>query len=148
QFEDAPLSEDDRDFVDRVVAVIREREALLPDGERPVANRQTVVRTVLVERLLMPEGRSQYYINPYVGCMIGCPFCYVMDRADFSRRLEGLPQLQWGHYLDVKVNAAEVLRRETQTLKRGIVRMSPILTDPYQSVERRYRITRQCLQVL
>jgi DNA repair photolyase len=96
----------------------------------------------------MPEGKGRYYINPYVGCMIACPFCYVIDRADFSRRLEGLPQLPWGHSLDVKVNAAEVLRREVQEVKTGIVRMSPILTDPYQSAERHYRVTRQILEVL
>src|SRR6185369_11477886 len=94
------------------------------------------------------EARDQYYINPYVGCMIACPFCYVIDRADFSRRLEGLPQLPWGRYLDVKVNAAEVLRREVQSVTRGTVRMSPIVTDPYQPAERRFRITRQCLEVL
>jgi DNA repair photolyase len=148
QFEDAQLSDADRRFVDAVIGVVREREALLPNPERPVAARKTVVREVLVERLLMREGKTQYYINPYVGCMIACPFCYVIDRADFSRRLEGLPQLPWGHYLDVKINAAEVLSREIQAGQRGTVRMSPILTDPYQSAERRYRITRQCLEVL
>ena len=148
QFEDASLTEMDRRFVDRVVAVVRDREGLLPDVERPTTARRTMVREVLVDRLLMPEGRNQYYINPYVGCMIACPFCYVIDRADFSRRLEGLPRLPWGHYLDVKVNAADVLRRETRSVRSGIVRMSPILTDPYQSAERRYRITRQCLEVL
>ena len=148
QFEDAWLTDADRAFVDRVIAVVRDREAGVPDPERPAAGRRTVIREILVERLLMREGRDQYYINPYVGCMIACPFCYVIDRADFSRRLEGLPQLPWGHYLDVKINAAEVLRRETQGVQRGIVRMSPILTDPYQSAERHYRITRQCLEVL
>jgi DNA repair photolyase len=148
QFEDAQLSEAERGFVDRVIALVREREASLPMPERPGADRKTVVREILVDRLLMPEERDRYYINPYVGCMIACPFCYVMDRADFSRSLEGLPQLPWGHYLDVKINAAEVLRREVQTVRRGIVRMSPILTDPYQSAERNYRITRQILEVL
>lgn len=148
QFEDAQLSDADRRFVDDVIAVVREREAALPDPERPAAARKTMVREVLVDRVLIPEGKDQYYINPYVGCMIACRFCYVMDRADFSRHLEGLPQLPWGHYLDVKVNAAEVLRRETQLVRKGIVRMSPILTDPYQSAERHYRITRQCLEVL
>ena len=48
----------------------------------------------------------------------------------------------------MKINAAEVLRREVQSVPKGIVRMSPILTDPYQPAERRYRITRQCLEVL
>ena len=146
--ENEPMSESDRHLVDTVVAVVRSREASLPGGARPRAERGTLVREVVVDRLLMPEGRNHYYINPYVGCMIGCSFCYVIDRADFSRRLEGLPQLPWGRYLDVKVNAAEVLRREVRAAGRGTVRMSPILTDPYQSAERRYRITRQCLEVL
>lgn len=148
QFEDTPLDDTDRRFVDHVIAVVSAREAALPDAVRPAARRQTVVREIVVDRLLMREGRDQYYINPYAGCMIACPFCYVIDRADFSRQLEGLPRLPWGHYLDVKVNAAEVLRREIESVHSGVVRMSPILTDPYQSVERHYRITRQCLEVL
>ena len=145
---DLSLSDADRAFVDAVVAMMREREMRLPDVERATTTRKTVVREILAERVLIAEGANQYYINPYVGCMIACPFCYVMDRADFSRRLEGLPQLPWGRYLDVKINAAEVLRREVQSIQPGIVRMSPILTDPYQPAERRYRITRQCLAIL
>lgn len=148
QFEDSDLSDADRSLVDAVIGVIRKREIALPQPERPAAERKTIVREILVDRVLMPEGKDHYYINPYVGCMIACPFCYVIDRADFSRSLEGLPRLPWGHYLDVKTNAAEVLRRETASVTRGIVRMSPILTDPYQSIERNYRITRQCLEVL
>lgn len=148
QFDDAPFSAADRALVDDVVRVVRQRESTLPTSERPPGERRTVVREVIVDRLLMAEGKGQYYINPYVGCMIACPFCYVIDRADFSRSLEGLPKLPWGHHLDVKVNAAEVLRREVSGLGRGLVRMSPILTDPYQSIERRYRITRQILEVL
>lgn len=148
QFEDTPLSDGDRRFVEAVIAGIREREALLPDRQRAAPERKTSVREILVDRVLMPEGKHHYYINPYVGCMIACRFCYVIDRADFSRRLEGLSALPWGHYLDVKINAAEVLRSEVQSVHKGIVRMSPILTDPYQPAERRYRITRQCLEVL
>jgi DNA repair photolyase len=148
QGENGDLSDADRRFVDRVIALLRTREASLPSAPRPAADRKTLVREVLVDQLLMHEGSRRYYINPYVGCMIACPFCYVIDRADFSRRLEGLPQLPWGRYLDVKVNAADVLRREIQSGPRGTVRMSPIVTDPYQPAERRYRITRQCLEVL
>jgi DNA repair photolyase len=148
QFEDAQLDDAQRDFVDAVIAEMRRREATLADPPRPQAAEKVQVREVLVDRLLMPEGKGRYYVNPYVGCMIACPFCYVIDRADFSRRLEGLPQLPWGRSLDVKVNAAEVLRREVQAVRTGIVRMSPILTDPYQAAERRYRVTRQILEVL
>lgn len=148
QFDDAPFTELERRLVDDVVTAVRKREHGLPNLDRPPSDRRTIVREVLVDRLLMPEGKGQYYINPYVGCMIACPFCYVIDRADFSRGLEGLPRLPWGHHLDVKINAASVLRGEVAGLGRGLVRMSPILTDPYQSIERRYRITRQCLEVL
>lgn len=148
KFDDRPFSDADRAMIDAVLAVVRAREGALPAGPRPAAERPVVVREITVERLLMPEGRDQYYINPYVGCMIACPFCYVIDRADFSRRLDDQPALPWGRYLDVKVNAAEVLRREVAGLAGGVVRMSPILTDPYQPAERRYRITRQILEVL
>lgn len=148
QFEEGDLSAADRALVDAVLEVVRAREAALPAPPRPAAGRKMQVREIRVERLLMREGRDQFYINPYVGCMIACPFCYVMDRADFSRGLEGLAQVPWGQFLDVKVNAAEVLRREVREVGRGIVRMSPIVTDPYQSAERHYRITRQCLEVL
>ncbi|MGH7786336.1 MAG: radical SAM protein [Candidatus Binatia bacterium] len=148
QFDDRPLDDADRELVDAVVAMVGRREGRLPAGARAAATRPTQVREVLVDRVLMSEGRDQYYINPYVGCMIACPYCYVIDRADFSRGLEGQPQLPWGRYLDVKVNAAEVLRREIAGGRRGVVRMSPIVTDPYQPAERRYRITRQCLEVL
>jgi DNA repair photolyase len=148
QSRDDPMTDADRRFVDAVIAVVGEREASLPQRERPAASRKAGVREVLVDRLLMHEGGNAYYINAYVGCMIACPFCYVIDRADFSRALEGLPKLPWGQYLDVKINAAEVLRREVQTVRTGIVRMSPIITDPYQPAERRYRITRQILEVL
>jgi DNA repair photolyase len=142
-----PLDEADRHLVDLVVAVIRDRESDLPNVERATTSRRTAVREILVDRVLMPEGRGGYYLNPYAGCMIGCPFCYVSERADLSRRLEGLPKLPWGHYVDVKINAPEVLRREVKESSPGFVRMSPILTDPYQPIERRYRITRQCLEV-
>lgn len=149
QFEaDLPMSEHDRLLVDSVAAVVRDRESRLPNIDRPTTSRRRAVREILVDRVLIPEGRGQYYINPYVGCMIGCTFCYVVERADLSRRLEGLPYMPWGHYVDVKLNAAEVLRREVFENPPGIVRLSPIVTDPYQAIERKYRITRQCLEIL
>jgi len=132
----------------QVVSVVRGREALLPTFERPSPTRRSEVREVNVERLLIRESEGQYYLNPYSGCMIGCEFCYVAHRADFSRALQGLPSLPWGRYVDVKVNAAEVLRDEVKRNPPGLVRFSPIVTDPYQPLERRYRITRQCLEVL
>jgi DNA repair photolyase len=80
--------------------------------------------------------------------MLACPFCYASHRADFSRSLDGLPDAPWGKWVDVKVNAPEVLARELAAHEPGTVRMSPIVTDPYQPLERRYRVTRRCLEAM
>lgn len=149
QFEIArSLTVDERQVVYGLAAMVAERESGLPDGDRPPASARQAVREVRVDRMLVPEGRGHYYLNPYVGCTIGCPFCFVADRADLSRHIQGLPKVPWGQWVDVKVNAAEVLAAEVRRLPRGIVRMSPIVTDPYQPVERKHRITRGCLEVL
>ena len=149
RFGDADLDESERRLVSGVLAVVRQREHHLPLWEeRSQSARSSEVREVHATQVLIPEAPGQYYLNPYAGCMIGCPFCYVGDRADFSRSLEGLPRLPWGRWVDVKVNAPAVLREEAQRLPPGPVRLSPILTDPYQPLERRWRITRQCLEVL
>ncbi len=147
-FDGRPLSGADRRAVDQLVALVRSREHLLPELERPTTSRRSVARAIEVDRVLMAEGNGQYYLNPYAGCTIGCEFCYVADRADLSRELEGLPHLDWGRWVDVKTNAVEVLRREAAANPPGIVRLSPILTDPYQPIERTFRITRGCLEVL
>jgi DNA repair photolyase len=143
-----PLSARARTLVAALVEMVRARERHLPSFERPVTNERSLVRELTVDRVLVCEGAGHYYINPYAGCVSGCEFCYVADRADWSRHLEGLPSLPWGRYVDVKLNAAEVLQREVREHPPGIVRLSPILTDPYQPIERTYRITRQCLEVL
>lgn len=149
QFEwGVPTDDADRRLIDAVVAMVQQREAHLPVFDRPAGRSRAAVREVLVDKVLMAEGRGHYYINPYVGCAIGCPFCYVAERADLSRRLEGLPSVPWGRWVDVKVNAPELLREELKDASPGLVRMSPIITDPYQPVERRYRITRGCLEAL
>lgn len=144
----APLGPSGRRVVDRLVSALARAELGLPTFERPTSSRRAAVREIEVKRVLMPEGPARYYLNPYVGCMIGCEFCYVADRADFSRELAGLPSIAWGRWVDVKVNAPRVLSEELLTRAPGPVRMSPILTDPYQPLERRYRVTRGCLEVL
>ncbi len=149
RFGGGDLTEPERRLVAGVVATVRQREGRLAVlGGRPPAARASAVREVSASRVLVAEGRGQYYLNPYAGCMIGCPYCYVGDRADFSRGLESQPPYAWGRWVDVKVDAPEVLRREVRSLPPGPVRMSPILTDPYQPLERTYRVTRRCLEVL
>lgn len=137
-------------LLDHVVHVLRTREGLLPAPSREAYDgKRVLVREIEEERVLFAdETPGSYYVNPYVGCMLACPFCYASHRADFSRSLAGLPEAPWGKWVDVKVNAPEVLARELAAHEPGTVRMSPIVTDPYQPLERRYRVTRRCLEVM
>jgi DNA repair photolyase len=56
--------------------------------------------------------------------------------------------VKWGSWVDVRVDAAEVLARELATLPPWPIKLCPIVSDPYHAIERRYRATRQCLEVL
>ena len=145
---DAPLEPDERRAVEQLAGLIRSREGLLPVLQRPAPARGSAVREIEVDRVLMAEGDGHYYVNPYVGCMIGCEFCWAATSAELSRALEGLPTLPWGRWVDVKVNAPEVLRRELAAHPPGAVRMSPVVTDPYQPLERKYRVTRGCVAAI
>jgi DNA repair photolyase len=53
----------------------------------------------------------------------------------------------WGEFVDVKVNAPQLLRRQLNRARRGVVALSTV-TDPYQPLERTYQLTRKCLDIL
>jgi DNA repair photolyase len=53
----------------------------------------------------------------------------------------------WGEFVDVKVNAPEVLRRQLRRARKGSILIGTV-TDPYQPAEKHYRITRGCLEAL
>jgi DNA repair photolyase len=85
-------------------------------------------------------------LNPYMGCVHRCTFCYV--RA-FERRADRPFDERYGQSIRVKVNVSEVLRRELardswehETVAIGAA------TDPYQPAEGHYRLTRGCLEAL
>ncbi|MGI9091455.1 MAG: SPL family radical SAM protein [Gemmatimonadaceae bacterium] len=129
----------------------------------------TRARTVL--NAPTATGMSFWSVNPYVGCAFGCTYCYAryahrytMERAASADRLEdGLavdfeemaPWLAFERRIFVKVNAAEVMAR---ALRHGSTKYVPLAqdetlligsaTDPYQPAERRFRLTRQLLEVL
>jgi DNA repair photolyase len=92
----------------------------------------------LLHRLEYGSSRG-YTANLYRGCTHGCVYCYAPSLTHDERR--------WGSYVDVKVNAPEVLRRELRSVRREEVFLSSA-SDPYQPVEARYRVTRRCLEVL
>ena len=88
----------------------------------------------------------RWSLNPYMGCVHRCTFCYV--RA-FELRADRPADARYGTSIRVKVNVAEVLHRELRrtSWQRECVAIGAA-TDPYQPAEGRYRITRACLETL
>jgi DNA repair photolyase len=100
---------------------------------------QMVCRTALSQSRL-PGLR--YSLNPYLGCEHGCIYCY--SRSIFrDRRLA----LDWGKFVRAKQNIPEVLARELKHKPRGTIGLSTV-TDPYQPIEAKLKLTRKCLEIL
>lgn len=115
------------------------------DGAPRTEISQEHPRTIIA-RNQSPDVPFDLSINAYRGCEHGCIYCYARPTHAYL----GLsPGLDFETRLSTKPDAARLLRRELQTPG---YRPSPIAlganTDPYQPIERRYRITRQILEVL
>ena len=102
------------------------------------------VREIFAKTVLTRTAISgfDYCLNPYVGCGHGCRYCY----ASFMKRFTGHKE-PWGEFIDVKVNAPSLLKNQLKRAKPGIVAISTV-TDPYQPIEKTYKITRGCLEAL
>ncbi len=130
---------DDGDWLD-------ERELI--DGDAPPL-RTTVTaehpRTI-ISRNSSPDIPFDQSVNPYRGCEHGCIYCYARPTHAFN---DLSPGLDFETKLFAKPDAAKLLR---EALSRKGYHVSPIAfgtnTDPYQPIERDWRITRSCLEVL
>jgi DNA repair photolyase len=86
----------------------------------------------------------EWSLNPYMGCVHQCTFCYV--RA-FEARADRPSDDRYGRSIRVKVNVAEVLRSElARPSWKGDGVAVGAATDPYQPAEGRYRLTRSCIE--
>jgi DNA repair photolyase len=101
-----------------------------------------IVKEIRAKTILSKSKIYPYVVNPYTGCQHACSYCY----ARFMKRVTGHKE-PWGEFVDVKVNAAELLRKEIPKKKRAGVWVSGVC-DPYQPLEEKYRLTRQCLEIL
>ncbi len=108
-----------------------------------IAYREEPCRVALNHVRGMP---FEWSLNPYMGCVHRCTFCYV--RA-FERRADRPSDDRYGTSIRVKLNIAEVLRAELHRRSWGGHTVTiGAATDPYQPAEGRYRLTRACLEVL
>jgi DNA repair photolyase len=99
--------------------------------------KETQPKTVLSISKVYP-----YVINPYTGCQHNCSYCY----ARFMKRFTGHSE-PWGQFVDVKIKAPDLLRLEITKKKPARVWISGVC-DPYQPLEAKYKLTRQCLEIL
>jgi DNA repair photolyase len=115
-----------------------------PDLSAQRGEEVLIVREIECKSILTKSGIEtvDYAINPYVGCGHGCVYCY----ATFMKRFTGHKE-EWGTFVDVKVNAAEVLARQLRRANPGNITFGTV-TDAYQPLEKEYGITRACLEVL
>ncbi|MDO8551517.1 MAG: radical SAM protein [bacterium] len=83
-------------------------------------------------------------INPYIGCGHNCLYCYARFIKRFTNHSE-----PWGNFVDARINIAEVLKKQIKFPKfhQGQIYISTV-TDPYQPLEEKYKLTRECLEVL
>jgi DNA repair photolyase len=85
-------------------------------------------------------------INPYRGCEHGCVYCYARPSHEYLGFSAGL---DFETRILIKEDAPELLRRELSSPKwvPQLLGLSGV-TDPYQPIERRLKLTRGCLEVL
>lgn len=94
---------------------------------------------------------SDFMLNTYVGCNFGCIYCYNQTYWDKNNS----STYKWGEYINVKTNAPEILSKELNRYKqkdlfstrRPTVFISTS-TDPYNPLEKKYGLTRKCLEII
>ena len=88
----------------------------------------------------------KWSLNPYMGCVHRCTFCYVRH---FERRSDRPSDDRYGTSIRVKTNVADVLRKELarKSWEHEHVAIGAA-TDPYQPAEGKYKLTRACLEAL
>jgi DNA repair photolyase len=101
------------------------------------------IKEIKAKSILNKSKIFDYCLNPYIGCEHNCEYCYARL---FMRRYSGHSE-PWGEFVDVKINAPELLRKQLKRARRGTVWISSVC-DPYQPLESKYRLTRQCLEEL
>jgi DNA repair photolyase len=101
-----------------------------------------IVREIYAKSILSKSKIYDYTINAYTGCQHACTYCY----ARFMKRTTGHTE-PWGEFIDAKINAPELLRKEIVKKPRGSVWISGVC-DAYQPLERKYELTRKCLEIL
>ena len=120
----------------------------LADEERPALTTKfyrDFTRTIIAHND-SPDVGFESSVNPYRGCEHGCIYCYARPTHEYLGFSAGL---DFESRIMVKEDAPELLAAELSkpSWKPQVIAMSGV-TDPYQPVERKLKLTRRCLEVL
>jgi DNA repair photolyase len=119
------------------------------EGEEPRALRTTFLkdsaRSILTHNK-SPDIPFDTSVNPYRGCEHGCVYCYARPTHEYLGMSAGL---DFESKILVKEDAPKLLRQELMkaSYKPDVINISGV-TDCYQPAERRFRLTRGCIDVL
>jgi len=132
-----------------------ERLSYVPDpedfdaDEGPSSPRTTLFRDpsrTILSRNESPDVGFAVSVNPYRGCENGCPYCYARPTHEWLGFSAGL---DFETKILIKEQAPQLLRTALASPRwqPQVIAMSGV-TDCYQPIERRLRLTRRCLEVL
>jgi DNA repair photolyase len=96
--------------------------------------------SAIIQRSSIPD--ADYEINPYVGCVYNCIYCYARHVQDSSNHIK-----PWGSFIDVKTNAADLINEQAGYYSKKDIFIGSV-TDPYPPCEKEYRVTRAILEKL
>lgn len=88
------------------------------------------------------RGGFAWTCNPYLGCSLGCCYCYAMFLPQNRR-----PKDEWGRWFQAKTNAVELARKDAKKVAGAALYVSSV-TDPYLPAERGLKLTRGILEAL
>ncbi len=122
-------------------------QMLVDGGPAPLRTRVAIEKPKsILARNTSPDIPFDRSINPYRGCEHGCVYCYARPTHAYH---DLSPGLDFETRLFAKPDAAALLQ---EALSKPSYRAAPIAfgtnTDPYQPIERDWRITRACLELL
>ena len=103
---------------------------------------ETIVRETVCKTILNRSTLGDYSLNCYTGCTHRCVYCYARFMQRFHPHAE-----PWGAFVDVKLNAVEVLKRQLRRATPGEVFVSSAC-DGWQPIEAECQLTRRCCELL
>ena len=135
-----------RNRFERIEVDFEPGESVAERGESPATELFRDDSRTILSRNDSPDLGFEYSLNPYRGCEHGCIYCYARPTHEYLGFSAGL---DFESRILVKERAPELLRAAllNPRWKPQVIVLSGV-TDPYQPIERKLRITRRCLEVL